>query len=139
MPFGDQIRLSAAICIHAISSMVAALCTHVCAEFDCFITRVQSDELDDHRTRAHGAQRCCHGCKAFLCRHRIALYCSYRPLANTGTAIARSDVRILIIVLVKKPCDLLSQGACVEQLAHAPCAIKELPLELSRKCIPLHN
>jgi hypothetical protein len=63
---------------------------------------------------------------------------SYRPLA-TGTAIARSDVRILIIVLVKKPGDLLSQGARVEQLAHAPCAIKELPLELSWKCIPLHN
>ena len=138
MPFGSQVALSAAICIHAIGSMVAALCTHVCAEFDCFIARVQSDELDDHRTRAHGAQRCCHGCKAFLCRHRNSPLLFIPTACHTGAAI-RSDARILIIVLVKKPCDLPSQGACVEQLAHAPCAIKELPLELSRKCIPLHN
>jgi hypothetical protein len=68
-PFGSQIAWSAALCIHAIGSMVAALCTHVCAEFDCFIARVQSDDLDDHCTRAHGAQRCCHGSKAFLCCH----------------------------------------------------------------------
>lgn len=45
----------------------------------------------------------------------------------------------IILVLVQKPGDLSPQRRCLQQLAHGPGGVEDLPLQRRRQGVPLHD
>ena len=69
-------------------------------------------------------------------------YQNRRPLTDEREAAASLQPTIrsfVVLMLVKKPSNLLLQLELTSRVTHRSGVIKELPLDFSRKIIPLHD